>query len=143
MTSYLCMYLSQHKALIKRSACFLTETTAEFTTITPCLFASTSRATPILTPATAFTRIRHAHQVTTLALAKLQEDAFLHTEGQHSDADKEAQRQKMVLESPTLSCMFLLQNTGDGLLQRTPGFLCGCRPVARGVQSVWTNHLHK
>lgn len=34
------------------------------------------------------TRTRHAHQVTALALAKLQEDAFLHTEGTHSDENK-------------------------------------------------------
>ena len=47
------------------------------------------------------TRTRHAHQVTALALAKLQEDAFERTEGEHSDTDKEVWRQKMILESPT------------------------------------------
>ena len=47
------------------------------------------------------TRTRHAHQVTALALAKLQEDAFELTEGEHSDTDKEVWRQKMILESPT------------------------------------------
>ena len=35
------------------------------------------------------TRTRHTHQVTALALAKLQEDAFERTEGEHSDTDKE------------------------------------------------------
>ena len=47
------------------------------------------------------TRTRHAHQVTALALAKLQEDAFMHTEGEHSDAAREDWRQKMKSQSPT------------------------------------------
>ena len=47
------------------------------------------------------TRTRHAHQVTALVLAKLQEDAFLITEGEHSDEAKEAWRQQMVQKSPT------------------------------------------
>ena len=40
-------------------------------------------------------------KMTALALAKLQEDVFEHTEGEHSDTDKEVWRQKMILESPT------------------------------------------
>ena len=47
------------------------------------------------------TRTRHAHQVTTLALPKLQQGAFMHTKGKHSDVTKEAWRQKMILQSPT------------------------------------------
>lgn len=33
----------------------------------------------------AFTQTSHAHQVTVLALSQLQYDAFLNTEGSHSD----------------------------------------------------------
>ena len=47
------------------------------------------------------TRTRHAHQVTALALAKLQDDAFLHTEGTRDDEAKETWRQEMVQKSPT------------------------------------------
>ena len=44
-------------------------------------------------------RTRHVHQVTALALAKLQDDAFLHTEREHSEEAKEAWRQEMVEKS--------------------------------------------
>ena len=47
------------------------------------------------------TRTRHAHQVTALALAKLQEDAFLRTEGAHNDEARESWRQEMIQKSPT------------------------------------------
>jgi len=47
------------------------------------------------------TRTRHAHQVTALALAKLQDDAFMQYEGDHSDAAKEAWKKKMAFQSPT------------------------------------------
>ena len=48
------------------------------------------------------TRTRHAHQVSALALAKLQQDAFLCTEGPHDENTKEAWRQAMISKSPTL-----------------------------------------
>lgn len=44
------------------------------------------------------TRTRHAHQVTALALGKLQEDAYLHA---HTNETKEEWRQKMIQRSPT------------------------------------------
>ena len=47
------------------------------------------------------TRTRHAHQVSALALAKLQQDAFLCTEGPHDENTKEAWRQAMISKSPT------------------------------------------
>lgn len=47
------------------------------------------------------TRTRHAHQVTALALAKLQEDAFQCTEGAHNSEAKETWKQAMVQKSPT------------------------------------------
>ena len=47
------------------------------------------------------TRTRHAHQVTALALAKLQNDAFLRSEGPHNDEVKDAWKKKMVQKSPT------------------------------------------
>ena len=47
------------------------------------------------------TRTRHAHQVSVLALAKLQQDAFLCTEGPHDENTKEAWRQAMISKSPT------------------------------------------
>ena len=48
-------------------------------------------------------RTRHAHQVSALALAKLQQDAFLDmvTEGPHDENTKEAWRQDMINKSPT------------------------------------------
>ena len=47
------------------------------------------------------TRTRHAHQVTALALGKLQENAFLYTDEACHDEDKETWRQNMVQKSPT------------------------------------------
>ena len=47
------------------------------------------------------TRTRHGHQVCTLALSKLQCDAFLSSEALHDEENFEAWRQKMVEESPT------------------------------------------
>jgi len=44
---------------------------------------------------------RHAHQVTALALAKLQEYAFMHTDGEHNDTAREVWKQKMKSQSPT------------------------------------------
>ena len=45
------------------------------------------------------TRTRHAHQVTALALGKLQDDAFLHAQ---SEETKEKWRQKMIQKSPNI-----------------------------------------
>ena len=47
------------------------------------------------------TRTRHAHQVTTVALARLQTEAFLCTEGPHDDNAVETWRQEMISRSPT------------------------------------------
>lgn len=47
------------------------------------------------------TKTRHSHQVTALALEKLQEDAFLLTEGPHDDETKVSWRKAMVEKSPT------------------------------------------
>ena len=47
------------------------------------------------------TRTRHAHQVSALALTKLQHDAFLRTVGPHDENSKEAWRQAMISKSPT------------------------------------------
>jgi len=47
------------------------------------------------------TRTRRAHQITALALAKLQQDAFLRTEGPHTNEAKEIWRKAMVKKSPT------------------------------------------
>ena len=49
------------------------------------------------------TSTRHAHQVTALALAKLQDDAFLHSEGPHNDEVKDAWRKEMVQKCPISS----------------------------------------
>ena len=60
------------------------------------------------------TRTRHAHQVTVLALEKLQAAAFSQVEGVHSNEAKEKWRQEMILKSPTFQywdtifCMELL-----------------------------------
>ena len=49
------------------------------------------------------TRTRHAHQVSCLALSKLQQDAFLHCklERPHDEIAKEMWRQEMISKSPT------------------------------------------
>ena len=48
------------------------------------------------------TRTRHGHQVSLLALHKLQDDAFLScTEGPHNAEMKEAWRQSMIQKCPT------------------------------------------
>ena len=47
------------------------------------------------------TRTRHAHQVSAVALARLQTDAFQCTEGPHDENAKEMWRQEMVSRSPT------------------------------------------
>ena len=47
------------------------------------------------------TRTRHAHQVTALVLAKLQDEALLHTRGVINDEAKEAWKQEMAQKSPT------------------------------------------
>jgi hypothetical protein len=62
--------------------------------------ASTGTADSML-KASHLTRTRHAHQVTAVALAKLQQDAFLQTEGPHNDDTKEAWKQEMIQKSPT------------------------------------------
>ena len=68
--------------------------------LTQAAIASSGTADSFLR-ASYLTRTRHTHQVTALALAKLQEDAFMHTEGTHSDEAKEAWRKEMVQKSPT------------------------------------------
>ena len=50
---------------------------------------------------THLTRTRHAHQVSALALTKLQKIAFLHTEGPHDVNSKESWRQAMISKSAT------------------------------------------
>ena len=64
--------------------------------------ASSGTANSLL-KASHLTRTRHAHQVSALALAKLQQDAFLGmgTEGPHDENTKEAWRQDMINKSPT------------------------------------------
>lgn len=47
------------------------------------------------------TRTRHAHQVTALALAQLQHDAFVNTEGSHDGDAREVWREDMIKKSPT------------------------------------------
>ena len=47
------------------------------------------------------TRTRHAHQLSVLALSKLQHEAFLQSEGPHDDSTKEAWRQAAITKSPT------------------------------------------
>ncbi len=47
------------------------------------------------------TRTRHAHQVTALVLAKLQDEAFLHAGGVFTDEAKEAWKLEMTQKSPT------------------------------------------
>ena len=46
-------------------------------------------------------RTRHAHQVSALALSKLQHEAFLQSEGPHDESIKEAWRQAAIAKSPT------------------------------------------
>lgn len=62
--------------------------------------ASTGTAESFL-KASHITRTRHAHQATSLVLAKLQEIAFLQVEGDHSDQTLEAWKKKMIKQSPT------------------------------------------
>ena len=47
------------------------------------------------------TRTRHAHQLSVLALSKLQHEAFLRSEGPHDDDTEEAWRQAAIIKSPT------------------------------------------
>ena len=47
------------------------------------------------------TRTRHAHQLSILALSKLQHKSFLHSEGPHDDSTKEAWRHAAITKSPT------------------------------------------
>ncbi len=68
--------------------------------LTQAGIASSGTADSFLKPSH-LTRTRHTHQVTALALAKLQEDIFLLTDGVHNDDTKETWRQEMVQKSPT------------------------------------------
>ena len=70
------------------------------TALTQAGIASSGTADSFL-KAAHLTRTRHAHQVSALALAKLQQDAFLCTEGPHDENTKEAWRQAMISKSPT------------------------------------------
>ena len=45
-------------------------------------------------------RTRHAHQISVLALSKLQQNAFLQSEGPHDESTKEAWRQAIITKSP-------------------------------------------
>ena len=63
-------------------------------------FATTGTADSFLN-VSHLTRTRHVHQVTALALAKLQEDAFMLTDGEHSDVAREEWKKKMRSQSPT------------------------------------------
>ena len=46
-------------------------------------------------------RTRRGHQICALALAKLQADAFLSTEGLHNEESKQAWKMSMIEKSPT------------------------------------------
>ena len=72
------------------------------TALTEAGIASSGTADSIL-KASHLTRTRHAHQLSALALAKLQQDAFLGmvTEKPHDDQTKDAWRQDMISKSPT------------------------------------------
>ena len=72
------------------------------TALTEAGIASTGTADSFL-KASHLTRTRHAHQVSALALAKLQHNAFLYMmpEGPHDEKTKEAWRQDMIRKSPT------------------------------------------
>jgi hypothetical protein len=74
------------------------------------------------------TRTRHAHQVTTLALAKLQEEAFLHSEGPRNDEAKDTWIKKMVQKSPTFQYWDTVLNMellGLISIRSHHGFQCG------------------
>ena len=72
------------------------------TALTEAGIASSGTADSIL-KASHLTRTRHAHQVSALALSKLQQDAFLGmvTEKPHDDQTKDVWRQDMISKSPT------------------------------------------
>ncbi len=68
------------------------------TALTQAGIASSGTADSFL-KAAHLTRTRHAHQVSALALAKLQHEAFLCTEGPHDENTKEAWQQDYHQES--------------------------------------------
>ena len=70
------------------------------TALTQAGVASSGTATSFLR-CCHLTRTRQAHQVTALALAKLQHDAFLSTQQGHTKEAKEVWRQDMIKSSPT------------------------------------------
>ena len=71
------------------------------TALTQANVASSGTADSFLN-ASHLTRTRHGHQVSLLALHKLQDDAFLScTEGPHNAEMKEAWRQSMIQKCPT------------------------------------------
>lgn len=70
------------------------------TALTQASIASSGTADSFL-KASHLTRTRHAHQISVLALSKLQHDAFMQTEGPHDESTKETWRQAMVAKSPT------------------------------------------
>ena len=69
------------------------------TALTQAGVASSGTADSFLSVAH-LTRTRHGHQVSELALSKLQHDAFLSNEGLHDEKTKNAWRQQMVDKSP-------------------------------------------
>ncbi len=68
------------------------------TALTQAGIASSGTADSFL-KASHLTRTRHAHQLSVLALSKLQQDDFLQTEGPHDESTRETWRQAMI--SPT------------------------------------------
>ena len=70
------------------------------TALTQAGVASSGTADSFL-KASHLSRIRQGHQISALALAKLQEDAFLSTEGLHNEETKQAWKMSMIEKSPT------------------------------------------
>ncbi|KAK1891936.1 Ribonuclease PH [Dissostichus eleginoides] len=75
------------------------EASGRTTALTEAGIASSGTADSFL-KASHLTRTRHAHQVSALALAKLQQDAFLDMVTDN-EKTKEAWRQDMITKSPT------------------------------------------
>ena len=70
------------------------------TALTQAGVASSGTADSFL-KASHLSRTRRGHQISALALAKLQEDAFLSTEGLHNEETKQAWKMRMIEKSPT------------------------------------------
>ena len=70
------------------------------TALTQAGVASSGTADSFL-KASHLSRTRQSHQISALAPAKLQEDAFLSTEGLHNEETKQAWKMSMIENSPT------------------------------------------